>query len=218
MLSFGVRTPDFARTKNLLAHIPGAAEKAMSRAINKAVTSAKTEAIKRVRERYTVADYTLRDVHSIKILRSSPKRLNATLIATSPLLRIAKFKVKPGRTLVTEIKHGQPKTWPHGFFARMTGPKGGDHYGVFAREKEWSIPTKGAYSNKIKKQQARRGEDRSPVGQKIRRQRLFEGFTVSIAEMVGHHEILEMVLTLAEEKLSTELDRQVQLFLQGKVS
>lgn len=218
MLKFGVRAPDFSRTQNLLAHIPGAAEKAMARAINKAITSAKTEAVKLVRERYTVAEYTLRDVDGIKVLKASPKRLSATLIASSPLLKIAKFKVTQSKTLVTEIKRGQPKKWPHGFFARMNGPRGGDHYGAFAREKDWSLPTKGSFHKKPKMQLARRGQDRGPVGKDIRRQRIFEGLTVSIAQMVGHHEILEMILNLASEKLEAELDRQVELFLQGKVS
>jgi hypothetical protein len=45
-----------------------------------------------------------------------------------------------------------------------------------------------------------------------------ERFSVSSSEMVGHNDIVQAVMALAEGKVRGELDRQIELFLKGKVS
>ncbi len=213
MLTFGVKAPDIARTKQLLAHIPGAAEKAISRAINRAIATANTEAIRGAKDRYTLSDSDLRK--GIKIVKASPQRLKATLIATSGLHRVAKFKT--GKGPFSEIIKGNTKPWPHAFLAKLKGPQGGTHLGLFAREKEFKAPTQGRYA-KTKERLATRGVDRSPVGSSIKRQPIVEAVTVSTSEMLGYHEVIERTMELAGERLDAELARQVDLFLSGKVS
>ena len=212
MLTFGVKAPDFAQTKQLLGHIPGAAEKAISRAINRAITTANTEAIRGAKERYTISDSELRK--GIKIVKAGPQRLHATLIATSSMLRMVKFKVSKGP--LVEVLKGKAKTFPHAFISRVTGPNGGTHYGLWAREKEFTVPKQGKYA-KRKKQEATRGTSRSAKGERMKRQNIVEVLTVSNPEMLGHYEVIERTMELAGERLDAELARQVDLFLTGKV-
>lgn len=210
MLRFGVQASDFDRTKQLLAHIPGAAEKAMARAINKAISTANTEAIKRVKGRYTISDSELR--RGIKIIKATNNHLTATLIATSSLHRIAKFKVGKGPNV--EVIKGNNKKFPYSFLAKM---KSG-HVGLFAREEKYVVPgSQSSYASKLKSKNASRGQNRGEKGSVIRRQKIVEVSSVSTAEMVGYYEIIEETMKIAEEKLAAELDRQVALFLQGKV-
>jgi hypothetical protein len=189
----------------------------MSRAINTAINSARTEAVRELSGLYYTYTGSTELRQSIKIISASPKRLKATLVATSSALRIAKFKIHLGHPLVSEIVKGRPKEWPHGFYAKMKGPLGNPHYGLFARRKEWSIPEEGLYEGKIKTKKASRGEDRGEVGEPIQRQQLFEGYTISIAHGIGHGVVIGRILELAEQKLTPELDRQIGLFLRGEV-
>ena len=212
MISFGVQAPDIDRVQMLLGHIPGAAEKAMSRAINKAVNSAKTEAIREIKDRYTISDTEIRK--SIKVVPATAKRLSAKLIATSALHRIAKFKTsKSSGGAISEIVSGKRKTWPSGFFARL---KSG-HVGLFTRAKEFTKIESGRYA-KNKEREATRGESRGAVGTSLKRQRILEATTLPTSTMMGYHEVIEKTLDIAEKNLNSELDRQIDLFLSGKVS
>ena len=212
MLTFGVSAPDIVRTKQLLAHIPGAAEKAISRSINRALNSAKTEAIRGVKGRYTISDAELRK--GIKIIPASVQRLKATLVATSSLQRVAKFKT--GKGPYSEIVRGRSRSWPYSFFARLKGPKGGSHLGLFSRTDDYTIPSEGRYA-RTKQKHGTKGVERSAVGSPLKRQKIVEAVSVSTSEMVGHFDVLERTLEIAGEKLVGELDRQVELFLSGKV-
>ena len=212
MLTFGVKSPDAAHVRQMLAHISGAAEKALSRAINRAVSSANTEAVRGVKERYTISDSDLRK--GIKIIKATPNRLQATLIATSGLQRVAKFKT--GKGPFSEIIKGRARQWPYSFLARLKGPQGGTHLGLFSREKEFATPKQGKYA-KTKERHGTRGIERSAVGSRMKRQPIVEAATVSTSEMVGYYEVVERTLELAGERLDAELARQVDLFLSGKV-
>lgn len=216
MLRFEIKPPDFTAVQRQLAHIPGAAEKAMSRAINKAITTAKTEAIRGAKERYTIQSDALKT--GIRVVLSSPRRLSATLLATSSFQRIAKFKVKlTGRLVTSEIIRGRNKVWPHSFLASVHGPHGGTHYGLFAREKEFSVPAGGRYARE-KKRAATRGTDHNIMSMRLKRQKIVEAVTVSNPQMLAYYETMEQTMVLAEERLKEELDRQIELFLSGKVN
>jgi hypothetical protein len=209
MINFGVRAPDFERVQALLSHIPGAAEKAMSRAINKAINSAKTEAIRDIKGRYAIGDAEIR--RGIKVIPSTANHLAARLIAVSAAHRVAKFEIsKAGDTVQSEIVSGNKKPWPAGFITRLTE----GHIGLFARDKEYTVQSMGRYANRISSRNGRR----SPKGTPVKRQSIFEAMTLRTPAMMGYHEVIEKTLNLAEEKLQTELDRQIGLFLQGDVS
>lgn len=210
MLTLAANSPDVEHVRKLLAHIPGAADKALSRAVNRAIESAKTEALRAVRERYTLRADEFRK--SVKVIKATPQKPTAMMITRGAPLRVAKFKVSP-RPTTSEIIAGRVRVWPHGFLERV-----GKHEGLFTRAKEHTIPTKGSYAGRKKTREGTRGISRSAVGAPIRRQKLSEATTISAAQMVCSPEILNTVLDLAAEKLEQELARQVELFLSGQVS
>jgi hypothetical protein len=208
MVNFGVQAPDFERVKNLLSHIPGAAEKAMSRAINKAINSAKAEAMRGIKGRYTISDAEIRK--GIKVIPATANRLAARLVATSALHRVAKFKIsKAGNLIQSEIVIGRNKTWPASFIAKL---KSG-HVGLFARERAYTVPTKGHWAGR----RSSRNDTISGKGMPIKRQKIVEAMTLPTSTMMGYHEIIERTLELAERNLDAELDRQIGLFLRGEV-
>jgi hypothetical protein len=208
MINFGVQAPDFGRVQTLLSHIPGAAEKAMSRAINKAINSAKAEAIRDIKGRYTISDTEIR--RGIKVIPATANHLAARLIATSALHRVAKFKIsKAGGLVQSEIVGGNRKSWPASFIAKLQS----GHVGLFARAKEYTIPSKGRYAGL----KSSRNGPISPKGTPIKRQKIIDAVTLPTSTMMGYHEVIEKTLDLAEKKLQTELDRQIGLFLRGEV-
>lgn len=204
MLTFAAKSPDVSTVRAMLAHMPGAAEKAVSRALNAALAKAKIEVLRGAKERYTVSSAEFN--RGVKLLKASPKRLRATLLVRGAPLRIINFKVKRKPT-TTEVVRSQVKQWPHGFLAKVGG-----HVGLFARTGLWSK------SERTKTKEASRGLSRSNVGSSLMRERIREITTVSAVQMAGYAEIVERTLELAGEKLEYELARQVELFLTGKVS
>jgi hypothetical protein len=211
MISFTVQAPDFERVRERLGHIPGAAEKAMSRALNRAINSAKTEAIRRVEERYEIGSSDLRK--SLKVIGATSQRLRAKLVATSAFYPISKFNVREsGGKVITEVIRSRSKPWVTAFLATVTGMYGGKHLGVFVRNGKFKNPKEGRYAGCVSSRNGRR----SAKGERIKREEIEEKFSVSSEEMVGHHEIVQAVMHLAEGKVRDELDRQIELFLSGK--
>lgn len=212
MLTFSARAPDVERVRALLAHIPGAAEKAISRALNAAVAKAKSEATTLVQGRYTVEPNEFKK--SIKLLKASPKTLRAAFLVRSAAMRLAKFKhSQQGGLVTTEIVRGRAKQWPGSFIARVGG-----HTGIFARKRDYSAPTQGRYAGRRKTREGTHGTQRGEVGGPRLRQKLAEAVTVSSARMAGYLEIVDLTLDLAGQKLEAELSRQTELFLSGKVT
>ena len=53
---------------------------------------------------------------------------------------------------------------------------------------------------------------------RLKRQKIVEAVTVSNPQMLAYYETMEQTMVLAEERLKEELDRQIELFLSGKVN
>jgi hypothetical protein len=204
----------------MLAYMPGAAEKAASRAINKAVNSAKAEVMRQTSDRYMIGAPELRK--SIKIIGATSKRLQAKLISTSHLYPITKFKFKDnGGKVTTEIVASETKPWKSAFIATVTGPYAGSHLGVFVRTgvfKPAAKASNGAGGGSYYGRKSSRNGRRSKKGGPVLREQIREKFSVSSAEMIGYPKIIDAVLLLAEARLKDELDRQIELFLNGKAS
>lgn len=200
MLNLYVKFNKAVELRGVFGHIPGATEKALVSALNKAASEAKKAAIEEALEHYTLSRREF-EMH-IKIIKATQARLKASFIMSSPLLSIPKFNVKKGRFTTTEIRKGQSKKWQHGFLAQM----GSGHLGVFGREKEYSVPTK---NKRIKTRKATRGVDRGAVGEVVRRQKITERYSVSATQITNRPQIMDEILRIANEKLAEELDKQI---------
>lgn len=115
-----------ARAERYLGAIPGAAQRALSRAMNAAIKAAADEAVVSIHDRYTTAE---KDVRArLELQASKPSALTATLLARSPALPLHYFPhtpKKPGTggrgkpRLVVEVLRGQPKTMASAFIAKL---------------------------------------------------------------------------------------------------
>lgn len=123
------------QAQELLKDIPGATKKAVSTALRKSLRNAKKEAVKKVRELYTIrkAGYVSRTI------KMKVENMTGILSSKGPVNDLSYFKTNPktvpkrrppkGKYLYSQVVKGQGGTIAHAFLAKM---KSG-HVGVFQR-------------------------------------------------------------------------------------
>ena len=123
------------QAQELLKDIPGASKKAVSTALRKSLRNAKKEAVKKVRELYTIrkAGYVSRTI------KMKVENMTGILSSKGPVNDLSYFKTNPktvpkrrppkGKYLYSQVVKGQGGTIAHAFLAKM---KSG-HVGVFQR-------------------------------------------------------------------------------------
>lgn len=94
--------PNLPQVENLIAHIPGAVEKATKSAVKKTLREAKREAINKVKARYTspVSLFT----QSLKVKSSG---LSGEILSSGAKNPLEKFKVSPGHRITTRGQYLQ---------------------------------------------------------------------------------------------------------------
>lgn len=119
-------TDQLARAQRHLADIPGAAERAMSRALNRAASAGRAEGIRAITDRYAARTGDVREM--ITLSSASPDDLEVTITARSRALSLGYFPHSPraagtggpGRPALTaEIKRGERKDVGGAFVARL---------------------------------------------------------------------------------------------------
>lgn len=134
------------QAEKLLSHIPGAAPKAVSRAINRAADTARTEMARKVRETYYV---NYGDVlATVSIDRARAGQLSARITSRGHALSLIKFRVTPNRPqprrripIVVRVKRGEGGPLRRAFVAQMRS----GHLGVFERAGKARTPIDGLY-------------------------------------------------------------------------
>lgn len=172
------------RAEQLLKHIPNAAPKALSRAINRAAESARTEAARKVRETYFIPHNAV--LSTIKIDKASEGRLMAKVTSRGHATPLINFRVTPKQPqprrkspIIVRVKQGQGGSVKRAFVARM---KSG-HVGVFERA----------------------GKKRTPIRQL---------FGPPIPEMLGNPTVTDWVEQKAAERLDERLDHEIGRMLE----
>lgn len=116
------------RARDFLASIPGAAEVAVSRALNKASVAAREEAITSITTRYAVRAGDVRE--KITLRAATPENLGVEVVARSGPLSLTAFPHTPERAgtggtgrpaLRAEVLRGQPRDVPGAFIATIGG-------------------------------------------------------------------------------------------------
>lgn len=173
------------KAERMLEHIPGAAPKAMARAINRATDSAKTEAARTVTRGYHIRHRDVLD--TIKIHRATPDDLNAIILSRGNLIPLMKFRVSPNRptpgkkrTVVARVKRNGGGSITNAFVTRL---KNG-HVGVFNRA----------------------GKRRFPIEQR---------YGPSVPEMLNSPSVTQRVQQMASVRLEQRLDHEIDRILEG---
>jgi hypothetical protein len=181
--------------RNTLSHLPGAMDKAIARAINRAAEGARTDAIKEVCEEYTIKPADVRK--TIHIARANPKKLEARVISTGRPTPLVKFNVKPKSpppkgtkikdrpVVIVGVRFGNQDEFPYSFVAEMQN----GHKGVFTRNKDDP-----EYDGRL------------PIRQE---------FSLSPPQMINNLKVLEYIEKRAQERLDKELTHQISYLLGG---
>lgn len=140
----GVVSIDTARVNELIgefAGIEGKVPVALSRAINRSTSAAKTEAVRQVRSEYTARAGTINE--TIKVTRANTNNLSAKIESRGSSLRMKEFRVNPKKPsprrrspITVEVRRGSKKTINGAFVQRM--PNGS--VGVYARTGRSRLP------------------------------------------------------------------------------
>jgi hypothetical protein len=116
------------RARAFLGAIPGAAERATARALNRAAHEGRESAIVAILERYAVSPSDIRE--RIKLTTATPQRLGVAVVARSGSLSLGYFPHSPVRTgtggpgkqiLRAEVLRGQQRGIAGAFIARING-------------------------------------------------------------------------------------------------
>ncbi len=184
-MTIEIREEQFERAKLVLSNVPKGIERAMASAINRAAQSGRTEAVKKVRERYIVKASTVRE--PLKIERASSSSPIATLRAAGSVIPLSKFKIRPSKPTpgkltpvsATVIK-GKGGTISKAFVARM--PAG--HVGVYRRK----------------------GRPRLPI---------MELYGPSAPQMIGNEEVMRALEEKAQQTLDERMEHEITRLLEG---
>ena len=114
--------------RDFLASIPGAADKAMARALNKAAAAGRESAVRAITDRYAVQAGDVRE--KITVSAATPEQLSVSVEAKSPSLALGYFPHTPdqpgtggpGRPVLrAEVLRGQERDVPGAFVAMING-------------------------------------------------------------------------------------------------
>lgn len=173
------------KAQEALKFVPEKLPGVLSRAINRAAESARTEAGRKAREQYYIKQ---RDVVStIRIRQATPDDLAAIVISRGNLVPLTKFRVTPNRPqptrkspIIVRVKKGGGGPIKHAFVARMRS----GHLGVFNRA----------------------GKKRLPI---------MERYGPSVPEMLNSDTVSQYVEAKASEVLEKRLEHEIERVLGG---
>lgn len=178
------------QAQELLKDIPGASKKAVSTALRKSLRNAKKEAVKKVRERYTIrkAGYVSRTI------KMKVENMTGILSSKGPVNDLSYFKTNPktvpkrrppkGKYLYSQVVKGQGGTIAHAFLAKM---KSG-HVGVFQR--------------------AGRGANNASLP-------ISKLSGPSTPQMLGSPSVTEFIAKKMLERMDKNLEHEIDAFLKG---
>lgn len=194
----GFVTIDSAKIQKILEEFGGIEVKvpaALSRALNRATSSAKSEAVRQVRKDYTVKAGRVNQ--TISVTRSSPEKLISSITSRGESIPLYDFKVSPKtinprrKTKVSvEVRRGSRSALDSAFIARMPNGK----VGVFERTGEFSIAQQGRY----------RGQRRENIEQK---------FGPAVPVMMNSDSVVSAIQKRAEEQLEDRIPHELNRIL-----
>lgn len=181
-----VDSKQIERAEELLKNIPNGVSKAIVNAINRAAEGARTDAVKKIRERYYVKSKDIREI--IQITKATYENQAAIIRAKGSPLALSKFKIIPSKPpqkrrkkpVIARVVRGEGGPISDAFVAKMES----GHIGVFKRA----------------------GESRLPI---------IQLYGPSVPQMLGHKSVTEYVEEKAKERLEERLEHEIERLLRG---
>lgn len=175
-----------ARAEAVLRHIPGGAPKAIANALNRAAEGARTEAVRKVRERYLIR---AKDVNeTIRVRKASADDHRVIIRSTGTSMALSKFRITPSappskqrkNPIVVRVIKGGGGPVKGAFVARMAS----SHIGVFHRAGRARLP-------------------------------LVERYGPSVPQMLGHESVTQYIKEQAADRVEKRLDHEIERMLRG---
>ena len=178
------------RAVAMLQHLPGAAQQAMARAMNRAIEGARTTAAKQIRSEYRVTSAAVKA--TMRLERATPTRLQAEVRSTGPRLPLYSFGPTPDQPGTGGRFPGLGMTRPP---LRVSVKRGG---GKAARK----VIT-GAFV-------ARMG-GRLHVAWRLgaKRKPIEPLFSAAIPQMMGVASVVKEIERVAQQRLDERLDHEI---------
>lgn len=137
------------RAEAALQHIPKAAPKAIAKALNRAAETARTEAARKIREKYYVKHSDV--ISTIRIHRAKPEDLAAVVTSKGSPIALYKFHVTPKQPqprrktpIIVRVKRDSGGPLKRAFVARV-----GSALGVYSRVGKPRLPIRQHYGPSI---------------------------------------------------------------------
>ena len=179
-----VTDSNIEKAQRMLFGLKGAAPRALSASINRGIQNARANVVREIRKEYTAGAGDIR--RTIKLSRSTPKRLEAVITSSGSTLPLSSFSVRPmtvsgrRRTPVrVSVKRGGGQALQRAFILRPGGRPN-----VFERVSSSRLP--------------------------IRRL-----FGPSVPQMLGNESVVKRVGDLAQQTMETRLDHEINRILNG---
>lgn len=187
-----INKEDMELAEQALAGMPGAVNKAASRAINRAISKAKTSAVKKVTAEYYIS--AKRVDETIKVKKSAASILQGGISARGRSRALSYFKINPSRPGIR--------------------PKGG----IFAQNKKNSAGEylRDAFIVKFESNHLAVVE-RVNKKPKATRYPLKEFVGPSVPSMLGSNGVREYIEPIAEKELNDAFTHEVNAYLKGYV-
>ena len=126
---------EIKKVASLLQNVPNAMPKAVSRAANRAIQSARTQGVKTARSEYLIKAGDVKATLSIS--KASTSFLSASIRSSGRPISLKKFKTSKNRKGIrAKVKKTGGKTIPKAFFTTMKN----SHQGVFIRKGKERYP------------------------------------------------------------------------------
>lgn len=173
------------RVSAILAGIPKGAERAVSSAINRGLTSMRQKSTEKVRESYSIKRKDLTDRSVMRMKKANFSNLSGSIQYSGAVIPLIKFNVNPTKpskkpVTVSVLKKNTGERLQSAFVARM--PSG--HVGVFERLTRERTPTKELYGPSIK-------------------------------HMMENEEVLNKIEADAKEQVNKRLEHEISRILNG---
>lgn len=181
-----IKAEQMERVQAMLGRIPGAVPKAVANAINRAAQGGRTDAVKKVREEYTITAGWIRE--TMEIRQANSANLSASIISRGRPRALTYLKIRPGKPtkrkpkdgVFAQVKRGAGGPIAKSFVAKMAS----GHVGVFNRE----------------------GAKRFPIVQR---------YGPSVPQMIGSKSVRTFVEEGAQRRLDERLDHEINRILKG---
>lgn len=190
-IAIGIDGNLYKQAQDALRHLPKAADKAVARALNRALEGARTDVVKKICAEYAIRPVDVRK--TLHIVRAKPDKLEARILSSGRAIPLIRFRVSPirppqqkgkkiaeRRVVVAGVKFGTAEPFPYSFIAKV----GNEHVGVFSRVGNTSLPIKQKYGP-------------------------------AIPQMLGNEAVLKYIEEQAKGRLERELRHQINYLFGG---